>query len=501
MGAKSSRKRRKPSRAVRARASVRPSSVAARSTRAQRKPRAVVLVAACLASVTGFVLLPSLGNIPSAVATILVFRGLVAGCIAGLILARPAPAWVSVLVALGSSIAGTSAVSGLAAGSVTPGGAVLGLLAAVVSAGCFAYLGASGGGWVARVATLSLLLVVMLWYAGIVPSVALRQAYLTYHAELAVPPQPEQYAFDGASFLHTYDLMKQGRGYYDAFRQGIVDDSRHDAAFITSRFNYREPFVFYLWKVLPGSDGSALWGWFVVYAALALVASYTLASGLVSPGVAVLAPAALLSFFTYFFWADTWFTITEIWAAGFGVAAVMCLVRKWHIPGVVLLTAAVAAREFMVLLIPAWIVVWWFSEGRRSNWWLPVAAMAGPGAALVAHLMAVPATAGGAGALGGWLHGGLDRLVAALRFGFDLMPGGTYLSLVFAVLAIWSAALARPRSRAAGLLAVTALPTLFLFTFSAGIWHDYWGAFYMPLAVSIAPGVLGRVLPPQQAAE
>jgi hypothetical protein len=47
------------------------------------------------------------------------------------------------------------------------------------------------------------------------------------------------------------------------------------------------------------------------------------------------------------------------------------------------------------------------------------------------------------------------------------------------------------------LLCATVLPTLFLLSFSTGETGHYWGAFYTPLAVAVAPGVLGRLLPPR----
>jgi hypothetical protein len=67
---------------------------------------------------------------------------------------------------------------------------------------------------------------------------------------------------------------------------------------------------------------------------------------------------------------------------------------------------------------------------------------------------------------------------------------------VIAAAAIVAAALARPRWRAGALICATVLPILFLLSISAGEWHYYWGAFYTPLAVAVAPGLFGRILPP-----
>jgi hypothetical protein len=227
------------------------------------------------------------------------------------------------------------------------------------------------------------------------------------------------------------------------------------------------------------------------------VCSYVLASSLVARGVALLAPIALTAWFSWFFWVTTEYALIEVWAAGFGLAAMMCLVRGWKVSSLVLLTAAVAAREFMVLLIPAWILVWWLSEDRRGNWWLAVTAIAGPAVVLVGHFLMVPPTTGAPSAVDRWMHGGLPRLLDALRYGYGYMPGQSWIPLAIAACAIAAAALAQPRWKMAALLAATALPTLFLFSFSGGTWQDYWGGFFIPLAASIAPGVLGRLLPPE----
>jgi len=318
---------------------------------------------------------------------------------------------------------------------------------------------------------------------------------------LAVAPVPEQYAFDGMGYLRTYYLMKQGTGYHDAFARAQAEDSRHDETFLTSPFNFREPLLFEVWRVLPGSGGDALLDWFLVWSLVLLVVVYMLAASLTEPGAALLGPVLLIPFLFFFWWAGTWFTFAELWAAPLGVAAVACLVRRWRIEGLVLLVAAVAVREFMVVLVPAWLLAWGFSDrGRyRSTWWVPAVAVFGPAAVLLLHVVLVPPLSAGGSGISTWLHGGLPRLLSALRFGWELTPGTSWVPLVAAAAAIAAAALARPPWRLAALLAATVLPTLLLLVVSADEWDYYHGAFYVPLAVALAPGVLGRLLPPSSA--
>jgi hypothetical protein len=231
-----------------------------------------------------------------------------------------------------------------------------------------------------------------------------------------------------------------------------------------------------------------------------LIGSYVLASSLAPRGAALLAPMALLPWFFYLFWQSSWFATTEVWAAGFGLAAVMCLMKRRPVPSLVFLTAAVAAREFMILIIPAWILVWWITGHQKSRLWFPALAVVAPTVVLAAHLLVAPRTIGGAASMGAWLHGGFPRLLSALRFGYTSMPGGMWVSLAIGVAAMLGAALTVPRWRMAALLVVTTLPTLFLLVFSGGEHHYYWGAFYTPIAASIAPAVFARLFPAQEVA-
>jgi hypothetical protein len=454
----------------------------------------LVLIAS-LVSAIGYVLLPDLSTLSVlALPTMTVFRCLLAGCIAGLLVVRPNPWWATTAATAAGIGVGTIIVT-----LVTPVGVyvvptILGLVLGCDVALLLALLVSSDHTIVAEALALVILIAVMLWSGGFLRGVPGTFGYERRQV-MSAALQPEQYAFDGSIYLRTYELMKQGQDFYQAQRDAIIGDSRHDVSFITTPFNYREPFVFYLWHVLPGNSAATLMDWFAVFSVLVLVCSYVLASSLVARGVALLAPAAMTSWFCFIFWPGKWFAITEVWAAGFGVAAAMCLVRRWRVPSLVLLTAAVAAREFMAVLVPAWLAAWWWSGHRRTDWWLPAAAVAAPALVLSAHLLAVPATSGGGAGIAAWLQGGPARLIAAMRFGFALMPAGSWVSIFIGAAAIASAAVARPRWRMAALLAVTVLPTLFLLVFSGGEWHYYWGAFYMPLAVSVAPGAIGRLLP------
>ena len=510
---------RKPSPAKTAPAKTAPAKAApSKAAPGEPQPDWRVFAVASLAALLAFMLLPSFDNLRAllpgfdantTIVAMTLFRGIVAGCVAGLTLKRPFSWWAAPAAAAVAIVVGLPAVALIpsvgvgvvitrAASQAPPTtlyaiGLIVGLVAGCGVAVLVSSLASADMTLFAEVVALVLLVGILLSCSGLLPGIVPHAKLGTRSALLSMSPEPKAYTTDTMGYLRTYDLMKSGEGYYAAFAQGVKDNS-YDIV-INSPFNYREPFVFFLWKILPGDTGMALLYWFVFYAAVVLILSYVLASSLVGRGVALLAPIALVGWFTYFFWT-TYFPQTEVWAAGFGLAAVMCLVRKWRIPSLVLLTAAVAAREFMVLLIPAWLLVAWFSRARiKQNWWFPAAAVLGPAIVLGAHFLAVPPTSGGAGVATRWLHGGPAALLGTLRYGFDAVHAGQWLALAIGAAAIAGAALARPSWKMYALLAVTVLPTIFLFSVSGGADWDYWGAFYIPLAIAIAPSVFARILP------
>lgn len=429
---------------------------------------------------------------------ILILRSVAAGCVAGIGFLPIRRWWAPAASAALSCALGLGLLMWLAPPRLTPAKlvafTVAGLLVSSTLASSLAAIGARSRR-AAQALALTVVLLMALVFAGVLPGVTNAAKRAERASSLSAHPAPEKYSMDGWAFLRAYDLMKQGWGYYDAFARGMADDSRYTAQPLKSPFNYREPFVFVLWRVLPGDSGLALWGWFVAYALLTMGVSYALASSLVRPAAAILAPITLLSHYTFFFWAIPWFTLTEVWAAGLGVAAVMCLLRGWRVSSLLLLTAAVAARELMLLLAVVWLVAWWLSDRSSKNWWFPTAALVGPAVVLGAHLASAPQSIGGVGSVSQWLHGAPEYLVGAVRFGYRQVPAGNWIALVVAAAALVGAVLARPRWRVGALVTATALPLLMLLAVSKDQWHYYWGACFTPLLVSIAPGVFSRLMP------
>jgi hypothetical protein len=148
-----------------------------------------------------------------------------------------------------------------------------------------------------------------------------------------------------------------------------------------------------------------------------------------------------------------------------------------------------------VFLVPVYIV-WWIVCRRRREGALGLAiVLAGPAALMWLHAFWSPVPGQSAAGLANWLHGGVPRLVAALRFSGDLVPKSRWTYLAAPVLALAGALTTRANWSRALLAAAVAVPVVALTLFSAGIWHYYWGAIAMPAILVLTPLAAGLWLP------
>lgn len=442
-----------------------------------------------------YLIVPDLG-VPEVASLTGWVRAGVAGAVAGLTCREVPPPWMAAGVAGMVTMVGWVFVA-LSSGTAPASGLLGTLLAAAI---------AFGLSWLAGRADARLpqagALVVVIWAAlalsGVAPGGLQLLGAEARQAGLSMQPVPETYDFDGQIYLRTRDLMKQGSGYYEAFRQAVIGHANMDGSSLTSPFSFRQPLLFYMWRVLPGATPYHLWQWFLVFSLVALVLSYLVAVVFVEPGPALLAPIALLSFFTFFWWDGFWFTMTEPWAAFVGLAALATLLRRQWVASLLLLIVATATREFMVLLVPVWLAAWWFSgtrEQRLSMWWFAFGSVLGPIAVVAAHVLLAPVYGGGSASLSAWSQGGLGQLLSALRFGWNFMPGFAWLAVALPLLTLAGAVMLKPRWMQVSMILLVCLPLLFLLVVSSGQWGLYWGAFFTPLAAAVAPSVLSRLMP------
>lgn len=314
---------------------------------------------------------------------------------------------------------------------------------------------------------------------------------------LMTQPEPQEYTFDGSTYLRTRDLMKQGTPYYTAFTEAIDGQAGLTANPLPSPMNFREPLLFEVWKILPGDLPIDLLGWFVAFALMMQLSAWFVARRLAPPGPALIAPMLLIPYLSFFMRHTTWFTMMEIWAAGLVMAGLACMLRGRWLLSLALLLAGIAVRELMVLAVPAWLGAWWlWSPPGRRRLWVPAVAVLGPVWILGIHWWMAPATGGPSGGVSRWITGpSMGRLYDALIFAWTPMIGATLVALMVPLAAlIGPLVTCRPRD-ALPLTCLVIVPVLFLACFSSGPTGAYWGAILVPLAIAVAPSVLTTVFP------
>jgi hypothetical protein len=433
-------------------------------------------------------------------------RGVLAGLAAALTLERDDVVWAGPAMAVVASTAASLwFVMSPGVAWVPRGYYVLGVVAALCAATAVGLAMRAGFARVARVVSVLAVCGAFLWSIGYLPGpfVPVHQNQMT----VAVPSAdlaPEAYGFDGLLFMRTAQLVRSGSPYYPAFLEATREDARFSAQQgLGSVFNYREPFMFYVWAALPGIGGGRYYVAFVVFALLVGTGAYRLASRFVRAGPALIGMIAVLAYLEAFALAvDTWFMFMEIWAGGFFVLCVWAFSRRRLMLSALLLLAAVATREFMILLVPVWVAAWWLGPRRYGEWPALLVATAAPVAALTFHFVRASAfvTPGaGAGDVSRWLQASWENWYQALEFGLTdsvLTPKLIYLALVAAIL---GAALTRLWWQRVLLVGAVGVPAILLRAISGGDQWSYWGFIAVPVILGVAPVLATRYLPSREA--
>ena len=424
------------------------------------------------------------------------FRAVVCGLILGLVVRGAREIVPAAVLAVAVSLAGVLIASASVERTIpsAPAAAELALIAALAAAVAAATGWACSRGRRSAAALVAVILVAMLflYQAGVLPGEP-RSKTAAFRRSLAVAPQPEKYAFDGYIYLRINHLMEAGTPYYDAFVRAYEGDARLSGA-PTQLFNIRQPWVFELWRVLPGPPGSKVLSWFVALVVATMLAAYGLARRFVEPAAALVAPVALGGYFLLPA-LSPWFPFSEFWAGCLAVWFLYAMVTERWTAGAVLAVVAFSFRELMLVLVPVYVVWWIVSRRRREGLAGLVLVIAGPVVLMALHASWAPVSGQSASGAAHWLQGGVSRLVDALRFSGDFAPQSRWTYLVAPILAFAGALLTRATWSKALLCAAVAVPVAVLAVFSGGLWNNYWGAIAMPAILVLTPLAAGRWLP------
>lgn len=153
------------------------------------------------------------------------------------------------------------------------------------------------------------------------------------------------YTTDMRGFLKTYQLMKSGENFYSAFVSGMA--GLRDGVFRPDINAWRQPLIFYLWKILPGNGSSIYYAWEIVII-FDLLAAYGIARKFLPERLTILSPFIL---FPYFHFSLVDFTLLqpEWWAMSFLLFGVTSIVYRRHFLASIFLALSLATREPFII--------------------------------------------------------------------------------------------------------------------------------------------------------
>lgn len=332
------------------------------------------------------------------------------------------------------------------------------------------------------------------------PNVSLGWNYLSKAraliVEISQEPELETYTTDMRAYLRTYYQIRQGKPYYQSLAESVVGDATRDNL-PGEIWGWKSPVIFYAWALLPGPAGLSVYIAFLLFLLATLFAIYKLAKKFVGRW-AILAPYLV---FPYFLLPLTEITLFQVewWALCFFILGLTFLFYQKFLPACLFFSLTIFTRELFVFhlltLLAASLIL------RKK---IHVLVLSLPIILLVCFyiLYHIPNIYRfeSFGSMTSWWRTGLIRgwhlVRPTLAFSqvnyllFFLQP--LRLFLVMATLGLGSL-LARNRHREQSLLSLASFLAFFFFIFAFGIqtrWQDYWGIYYVPLAIAFSPTVL-----------
>lgn len=301
----------------------------------------------------------------------------------------------------------------------------------------------------------------------------------TVRAEL-VASQGDSVETDMRGFIKTYQLMKTGENFYDAFQKGMT--AAMHVSFAVDIGGWREPFVFYLWTLLPG-NGVAIYYLFELLTAGTLVAAYFIARKFLPARFALLSPFILFPYFHYPL-SDLTLLQVEWWGMFFLVLGLGFYFYQRMFAAGIFFALALLTRELYLIPIAGLILL------------KPKAKLIAPLVVPLAFyfLIHLPNIfARGAVISRGF---GARKDLAAINFPLAFSSWNYLLGIYrpFLILTIVS----MMRGWRNFVILASWIPFFLITVFMAtnGVidqWHDYWGIYFMPLLLVSAPIL---ILPP-----
>lgn len=300
------------------------------------------------------------------------------------------------------------------------------------------------------------------------------------------------YNNDPGVFLKTYLLTEQNTDYYEAYKTAQLGRFAQPTV-PRDIWGFRLPTLTFIWKILPGTNGLAIYYFFLGLSSLTLLVAHKIGSRYLGSFLGLLSPYLLFNYF-HFAARDQMFLETEWWSVCVFIVGMYCLVVDKKFWAVVLLSLTVLIREVYILPIGFMLAYAVFLKRRL------IGTLAIPLVAFVFlyyfHISAVSAYINSWGTLLSprVISNGTLLIQQTLAFAsweyllYSLRP--FLIVLVAAVVGCGLLLRTEKKDEAVlWLLAFVPFPIAFL-RFGSVPYNDYWGIMYVPLSLILAPVLL-----------
>jgi|SRR3989344_1932102 len=307
---------------------------------------------------------------------------------------------------------------------------------------------------------------------------------------LSREPVDETYRTDMDDFLKTYYLMKKGNSYYLSFKQA-VEANAFKSTVSANAWSWRTPTIFYIWKIIPGTNGVYIYYFFLGFVCITLLCAYKLIHSLLPQNrghYAILAPYLLYPYF-HFATRDNTFLQTEWWGIQIAVWALYFLIKDRMGWAALLWTLTLTIRELFIIPFLLQITVLFIKrQPHRRILLIPLIIF---GIFLLWHFqMVIQIVSATSGFFTPRLHTlGKMIILPTLAFGsWEYLFSQWRVFIIFYIIS--AVGLFQVRSYSSWLIGCFLLfPVSFLFIGSS-VYNDYWGIFYIPVVLISVPLVL-----------
>lgn len=296
------------------------------------------------------------------------------------------------------------------------------------------------------------------------------------------------YNNDPSVILKTYQLMKKGEGYYEAF--AAAQSSRYAQQIVPGDiWGWRLPTIFYLWTVFPTKSALGIYILYLLLASVVFYVSFRLGKRYLGESLAIL-PSYLIFPYLHFAGRDQMLLETEWWAMLLFIIGIYTLIgKKWFLTTLIF-SLTVIVRELYVLPIGLMLVYSFFKKKRLSPVFLiPLLAFV---LLFLFHMMAAAQYINSWGTLfkPRTVPFGLFFIEQTLAFGsWEYLLFAFRPFFIFLILSVFGCVYVFKRfdRREAIFLVLAFLPFPVTFLRIGTVpYNDYWGIIYVPLAIILA---------------